>query len=241
MLSRRDREGYAIVKVSFKPEYKFDIDKLTAFDREEAERKFMESVEELLSRETGGKGFNDSHINFEKLQDEIRNIAGEARMVPDLSSYAKMAIQHLVKERVSGIYKNDPSGFADEIFKLFQEEHTSPNMVPADALFDLDEKKRSQKSVVDEVFEDRDRFRSDVADQLRRRVIKYRNFTQRKESDFIKPRVNEKETAQLQEEINNAHIGQLETKSAEMEAAKNNQDFDKNAYYKLKQELKERK
>ena len=36
VLSRRDRDGYAIVKVSFKPEYKYDIETLTQFNKEEA-------------------------------------------------------------------------------------------------------------------------------------------------------------------------------------------------------------
>jgi hypothetical protein len=36
-------------------------------------------------------------------------------MVPDLSSYAKMTIQHLVKERISGVYKDDQEGFVNEV------------------------------------------------------------------------------------------------------------------------------
>lgn len=72
-------------------------------------------------------------------------------------------------------------------------------------------------------------------------MIKYQNFTKRTESDFIKPRVNERESAEMQQTINDANITKLETESVQMEANKNNQDFDKEAYYRLKQELKERK
>jgi len=49
--------------VSFKPEYKFDIEVLSQFDKASAERKFMLSLEEILSRTTGGKGLNESHID----------------------------------------------------------------------------------------------------------------------------------------------------------------------------------
>lgn len=42
------------------------------------------------------------------------------------------------------------------------------------------------------IYEDRDRFRLDMADQIRRRMLKHNLFTKRKESDFIKPKVNEK-------------------------------------------------
>ena len=45
----------------------------------------------------------------------------------------------------------------------------------------------------------------------------------------------------MQQTINDANITKLETESVQMEANKNNQDFDKEAYYRLKQELKERK
>jgi hypothetical protein len=55
----------------------------------------------------------------------------------------------------------------------------------------LDLKDQQTKTVVEEIFEERDRFRADISDQLRRRVIKYRNFTKRTEADFIKPKVNE--------------------------------------------------
>ena len=97
------------------------------------------------------------------------------------------------------------------------------------------------KSVVDTIFEERDRFRAEMHDQLRRRVIQYRNFTKRQDSDYILPKVNERATHDRQSALNDAHISNLETKQTEMDGRQNNQDFDKDAYYKLKEELKERK
>ena len=82
VLSRRDRDGYAIVKVSFKPEYKYDIETLTQFNKEEAQRKFMQDMEEILARATGGKGLNESHINVEALQEEIKHLTSGSQMVP---------------------------------------------------------------------------------------------------------------------------------------------------------------
>jgi hypothetical protein len=240
-MSRRDREGFAIIKISFKPEYKFDVDALTSFNKEEAERKLMQSLEDILASATGGKGFDESSIDATKLKDEIRHLASDDRMVNDLSSFAKLSIQQLVQERVSGIYKNDPAGFVTEFENLLKSDQLySTNMVKDESLLDLDERKHSTKSIVDEIYENRDRFRSDVADQLRRRMIKYNAFTKRQDSDFIKPRVNELEALDAQKTINDAHITQLESESAQMEANQNNQEFDKEAYYKLKQQLKER-
>lgn len=92
------------------------------------------------------------------------------------------------------------------------------------------------------IFEDRDRFRLDMADQIRRRMLKHDLFTKRKESDFIRPKVNEKETFEDQSLLNDMNIDYLEGKNNEMEANDiKNEDFDKQAYYKLKDELKMRK
>ena len=41
VMSRRDREGFAIIKVSFKPEYKFNIDTLINLNVEEEKAKFL--------------------------------------------------------------------------------------------------------------------------------------------------------------------------------------------------------
>lgn len=82
----------------------------------------------------------------------------------------------------------------------------------------------------------------DMHDQYRRRVIKHRMMTKRTESDFIMPKVNEKDVLSNQKTINDSHISYLEEKSREVESQDtNNENFDKEAYYKLKEELKMRK
>lgn len=72
-------------------------------------------------------------------------------------------------------------------------------------------------------------------------MIKYRNFTKRTAADFIKPRVNENEALMQQQTVNDAHIDHLEQKSVELEGNQNKEEFDKEAYYKLKEELRQRK
>lgn len=56
---RRDRDGYAIIKVSFKPEYKYDLEHLTNFNLEHEKSKFLESMEELLKKMTKGVALED--------------------------------------------------------------------------------------------------------------------------------------------------------------------------------------
>ena len=54
VLSRRDRDGFAIIKVAFQPEYKYNIDILANFNYEEQKEKFMQSLEDLILKATGG-------------------------------------------------------------------------------------------------------------------------------------------------------------------------------------------
>ena len=90
-MSRRDRDGFAIIKVSFKPEYKFDMEALTNFNIEDEKAKFLQSTEEILKRASNGKNLEDC-VNELQIQHEIQKIASNSRLVQDLSSFAKLAI-----------------------------------------------------------------------------------------------------------------------------------------------------
>ena len=46
--TRRDRDGFAIVKVSHEKEWKYDIDNIIGFDQAEEERRGAETMEILL-------------------------------------------------------------------------------------------------------------------------------------------------------------------------------------------------
>jgi hypothetical protein len=58
-----------------------------------------------------------------------------------VSAYAKLKLNQLVKERVSGIYKNDNAGFVEEVFSLFNDENalTKSKTAKEKQLLDLDE------------------------------------------------------------------------------------------------------
>lgn len=43
-------------------------------------------------------------------------------MVKDVSAYAKLKLNQLVKERVTGVYKDDNAGFVEEVFSLLNDE-----------------------------------------------------------------------------------------------------------------------
>ena len=73
VLSRRDRDGYAIIKLQFRPEYKFEFDTLVNFDQEHEQQKFYASVEELLRRTSGNKDLSE-RFDEHKLQAEIHRL-----------------------------------------------------------------------------------------------------------------------------------------------------------------------
>lgn len=62
-------------------------------------------------------------------------------MVRDVSAYAMLKLNQLVKERVNGIYKNDNAGFVEEVFSLFNDEKavTKSKTANQSKLFDLNE------------------------------------------------------------------------------------------------------
>ena len=136
---------------------------------------------------------------------------------------------------MQGIYKDDNEGFLKAVMAVMKSEAgKDSSLTQTPSLVDLTAP--SSKTPVEDIFEDRDRFRADIADQLRRRVIKYRNFTKRSEKDFIKAKVNEADTLERQTVLNDAHIQHLEQKTIALEGSQ--EDFDKEAYYKLKDELR---
>jgi len=47
--TRRDRDGFAIVKTSFAPEYKYNLDEILNFDSDKSEQHNMQTIEEILN------------------------------------------------------------------------------------------------------------------------------------------------------------------------------------------------
>lgn len=48
--TRRDRDGFAIVKVTFEPEYKYNINDIEAWDKDEKRTHLNQTVETILAQ-----------------------------------------------------------------------------------------------------------------------------------------------------------------------------------------------
>ena len=96
------------------------------------------------------------------------------------------------------------------------------------------------QQVVDALYEDRELYRQEIAEQLRRKINKYENLTKRKETDYIRSRSNETDVYNRQRVSIDSSIKQLADKKDAIEKDQG-QDFDKEAYKRLKDELSERR
>lgn len=103
---RRDREGYPIIKTSFSPVYKFDIEKTLQFDPDVAMKNIKESVEDIQASVYGVKSI--SNLNREELEKKISNAMNtinEPQYAYDASTQA--VLEGLWKERLNGKYQHD--------------------------------------------------------------------------------------------------------------------------------------
>lgn len=96
-----------------------------------------------------------------------------------------------------------------------------------------------QKSIISDLIQDRDRFKHEINEQLVHRMKNYMNKTERTKSDFVKPKVNESRAYSDQIYSHDANLQQLQNE--ERAHDENAKDFDKEAFLKLKGEIKSRK
>jgi hypothetical protein len=49
VLTRRDRDGFAVVKTQFKQKYKYDLNQIEKFDQEQSMKDLNETMELMLN------------------------------------------------------------------------------------------------------------------------------------------------------------------------------------------------
>lgn len=104
------------------------------------------------------------------------------------------------------------------------------------------QQEKSSADAIEQYFNDRERFKFEMEAQLQSHVMKHATQTRRKDADFIASKVDERQTVGLQDLSMRNDIANMEGSAAgyaQQEA--NDEDFDKEAYYKLKQDLAEKK
>ena len=105
--TRRDRDGFAIVKISHEKEWKYDLDKIIEFDQVEEDRRSAETMEILL-RNSIPRDPADTQSPADQLTNMMMN---QDENEFDLTTASKLQISELMKQRVIGKYRDNNESF----------------------------------------------------------------------------------------------------------------------------------
>lgn len=192
--TRRDRDGFAIIKVSFKPDFKYDLDTILANDPKAAKVHKAETLEALLRQALG----DDSAKKIEmvkqltptQIQKSIQVFMGlsdDSCPTSNTSYEDRLKIRELAEERAFGRFKDDADGFVQRMQQLASEIKPVMNN-------DKRIKGGAELSITDllqNLFDDRERFQQEIAIQLQMRIQDHLLGKKRVASDFVKPRFSE--------------------------------------------------
>jgi hypothetical protein len=105
----------------------------------------------------------------------------------DLDAWTKLRLQELVKERMTGKYQHDAEGFIASFKEVTENAgYDYSKKVPSDISLGLGaNQEHPSRTVIDEMWEDRDKLRHEVHHQLAMRARKHQFMTKRKETDFV--------------------------------------------------------
>jgi hypothetical protein len=118
----------------------------------------------------------------------------------ELDAWTKLRMKDLVKERMSGQYRDDAEGFVaafkeitenagfDYSRKVTLSELSDPNCGGKDP----------ERVILDEMWEDRDKMREEIWQQLDRRAKKHLFMTKRKQTDYVEAKMSEKKVYGMQ-------------------------------------------
>ena len=149
-----------------------------------------------------------------------------------------------MKDRVLGKYRNDSESFEAALKDLLGKlDYDQSKPIQKESAYDSLVNRATHSAfeeVLDEIYGDREILREEIAEQLRRKLNKKRNLTKRQMSDFVRSRPGEASAFRAQLISAENRIEGLTAEQESMEQDKE-QQFDQEAYSKLKQELSERK
>lgn len=105
--TRRDRDGFAIVRITFQPEYKYNIDDIEAWDKDKARAQMNRTVENLLNNVIPDGNLDKSLsrlMSKDGLQNLLRNMTDpdDATKSFEFDAWTKLQIQDLASASTEG-------------------------------------------------------------------------------------------------------------------------------------------
>lgn len=220
------------MKILRQQEFKYDIEKILAFDEEEAAASQARVMNTLLKDMSGhedpAEGFKARSAG--EIKELVEGLASLETC--EFEPEDELRLQKLSEARLYGSLKDDDQGYITAIKELASE------ITPVKRTEKLAKSTGSQEALIDALFEDRERLRDEVALQLALRVNHYNDGTRRTLSDFVKRRYSEVGAGAAKAASVDASVTKLEQMTARAQGEK---DFDREAFDKMKEELRKRK
>lgn len=184
--TRRDRDGYAIVKLSHKRHYKYDLDTLLAAEPAQL-RKTELQVQEAVT----------SVFMPEDTQQFVATVGAAhngASMGINLDQDSFDQLNELVHERYFGSFKDDHAGFVQECRTLKMKAATGKKSGMRHDLTEIlaspfsgDGARAARDAAHDALLAEKDLMDREVSEQLELRMRDKLHFTKLDKSDFVRP------------------------------------------------------
>ena len=108
--------------MSFKPEFKYDLDTILAHDPNAAKAHKAETLEALLRQAIGDNGANKmdmlKQLTPSQIQKSIQVLMGlddSSNQTSSISYEEQVSIRELAEERAFGCFKDDANGFVQKM------------------------------------------------------------------------------------------------------------------------------
>lgn len=228
--TRRDRDGFAIVRTSFEPDFKYNLDELEALNLDQTRDNMLSAMEALMS--TSVEGAPQVETKRDLIKVCLSNLRDEGQQY-EFDAFTTLRINELATNVIKG--KVEASSLFDALVEISDGAETDtsrPTASPFNVMPDV------LDSGVRDMIADRELFQAEISYQLSRRIKRHLYLTKRSESDYIKPRMSE---ATVYEQQKRSHDNELNSLMDEQEAMEREEGFDRAAFDKMKAEISARK
>jgi len=176
--TRRDRDGFPVVKVSMKKEYKYKLEEILETDPQELKTLWQETQEAALGV---------------FMPEDPKEFVEQAASGQYLDGVDGQAMHALMEERFSGRFQDDLPGFIEQCKLLKQAAKKSSakkgSSMARGALneFSLLESRAAADAAFHELLKDKGRFDAEVQEQIALKIRDKQQFGKLTEQDLVKP------------------------------------------------------
>lgn len=174
----RDRDGYAIVRMALKPQYKFDLDEIKSLDADSLHTANLEAQEAILE-----VFLPDDKKAFVEAVAAIHT----NRVTDGLTQDGFEQLRALKRERLVGKFREDHAAYKQALQELKSTAAVGSISPTKLCILSLDEQRAAEEAAQAKVRSEAELFSREIHDQLRLRVRDRRDYTELQKSDLVRP------------------------------------------------------